>query len=193
MARLVPRFSAPSPKKRRLAIFPLFVLGLAVGWQAYGVQDDIRQTNWIAQQTATTLANAHYSTARQERFSAEFGPDQLQDFSALIKRRIGVTLDQSALKHIDFEFVGARLIPVQGKPVAQLLFKAQDASISVLIFRNLPGLTPEKLGSAGIDNSFRVETHGNFSVVFFGHDDGQAVKEAIADLIDHSGAESQSH
>ena len=193
MARVVPQLSTPLQKKRRLAIFPLFFLGLAVGWQAYGVHNDVRQLNRIAQQTATTLANAHQLATKQPGVSTEFGPDQFQAFNVLVERRIGVKLDPSSLKSIDFEFLGAQLIPVRGQPVAQLLFGAADAPISVLIFRNLPGLTPEKLGSAGIDNPLGVETHGNFSVVSFGQHVGQADEEAIGNLIDHSGAKSRSH
>lgn len=169
--------------RRVVAIIPFFLLGIAAGWQAYGVRTDTAQFRLATDEIGLTLANAHELATRQEGSGVDFSPDRFEAYNKVVERRVGVKLNLSALENTGLTFQGGSLLPIYGHPAAQLLFTKDDEPVSLVVVPNLEGVGPERIGSAMSDMPVLVATRRQYAVSSIGWAPGPSAKQRLRNLV----------
>ncbi len=108
------------PLLRYAAVFAVFVLGVAVGWQlrAYSTDRQIESTAW-----ARRAAVAHVVYSPEVRHPVEVGADQEAHLVRWLSKRLGASLKIPHLGEIGYSLVGGRLLPGDRGPVAQFMYQ----------------------------------------------------------------------
>lgn len=165
------------------AVIPLFLLGVAAGWQAYGMRTNTDQVRLTTAQIGSTLVQAHQLSTANAASGVDFPPKRFEAYAKLVERRLGVKLDLSALDNTGLKFNGGSLILIQGEPAAQLLFSADDKPASLLILPNIEGFSPERIGAERFETPVWVAKQGQYVISSIGWAPGSSARKRLGKLI----------
>ena len=112
------------------------------------------------------VADYHGIYAQQKRHLVEVGADEADHIVGWLSSTIGLPFSIPDISDTGFEFQGARLLVVKGKPVAQLMYKDQSGSVVAICFQNSSG---KMMGSGETKSS----TINGFDILLWSNGDGQ--------------------
>ena len=112
------------------------------------------------------VADYHGIYAQQKRHLVEVGADEADHIVGWLSNTTGLPFSIPDITNTGFEFQGARLLVVKGKPVAQLMYKDQTGSVVAICFQSSSGST---MGS----NETKSSTINGFDILSWSKGNGQ--------------------
>lgn len=152
------------------------VVGAAGGFVAgerYGVVP-AAQNDWLMQ-----VAQYHGIYAREKRHLVEVSADETPHIESWLGKRLGRTLTVPDLSASGAEFKGARLLGINGKPVAQLIYQIPGGDPFALC------LMPSAKGDLAPVTAQRADLNmvewrqGGYAFVVVGWEDGAALQSFV--------------
>ncbi len=112
------------------------------------------------------VADYHGIYAQQKRHLVEVGADESDHIVGWLSNTTGLPFSIPDISDTGFEFQGARLLVVKGKPVAQLMYKDPTGSVVAICFQNSSG------AMMGSDET-KSSTINGFDIFSWSKGDGQ--------------------
>lgn len=112
------------------------------------------------------VADYHGIYAQQKRHLVEVGASEADHIVGWLSKTTGLPFSIPDITNTGFEFQGARLLVVKGKPVAQLMYKDQAGSVVAICFQSNSGTM---MGSGELKSS----TINGFDIVSWSKGNGQ--------------------
>ena len=112
------------------------------------------------------VADYHGIYAQQKRHLVEVGADESDHIVGWLSKTTGLPFSIPDITNSGFEFQGARLLVVKGKPVAQLMYKDQEGSVIAICFQSNSG---SMMGS----DETKSNTINGFDILSWSKGDGQ--------------------
>ncbi|QHQ36033.1 anti-sigma factor family protein [Algicella marina] len=161
-------------------IAALAVTGLLSGYAGYTLAPEktvVAQRGWMAD-----VADYHRVYAQESRHLAEVPPEEAAHIVEWIGARTGVPFSIPDLSAQGITFEGARLLVAGGKPVAQLLYKAEDGTVFALCFLQSGNGATDGIGSTDFEGvtmaTWRTDTA---AYVFVGPEGNERLPELAAE------------
>jgi len=152
---------SPSQWKSIAASFIIFAFGGVGGYylneNVGSSQAIIADNGWLAE-----IADYHAIYAKQKRHLVEVPGTEVKHIEKWLGKTVAAKFSVPDLSDRKMNFEGARLLVIQGKPVAQLIYKEQDGTVIALCFKKRSG---EKIEMISNDLNFKTISKNKFDFV----------------------------
>lgn len=167
-----------APRRHRWAVAAALAASVAgfaggAGWAGWpqSAQDAL----------AVEVAEYHAVYAREERHLVEVAADQMDDITGWLGRRLDRRLEVPDLAAEGLRFAGARMLVVNGQPVAQFIYtRAQGRPLGLCIIKLAGAPAAVQVAKHGLQRTAAWQD-GSYAYVMVGEADGGTL-QAVAEL-----------